>query len=229
MNSDQLKDFRLITFDLPGHGNSGKAFDPENQYCFNGLVGIIKSIVEELGLKELVLVGHSLGGHIAIQALAQIPNVVGLMVCGTPPLGIPPRFDLAFKPIPETSLIFKPEISEAEATRLSSVYGASLTIKNAVIQDVIKTDVVFRAYLGQSIANGGFVNEIDAIDHFKGLKCIVLGEKDQFINVQYIEDLNVSNLWHNKIHVIKEAEHLLHYENFVEFNNLLYDFVIDTI
>ena len=228
MNSDQLNDFRLISFDLPGHGKSDKAFHPEQQYCFKGLIQIVKGIIDELNLDKLVIVGHSLGGHVAIQSLERITNIVGLMVFGTPPLGIPPRFDLAFNPLPEVGLVFKPQITKPEAVNLSNVFCSSPEVSVSVAQDILSTDPEFRGYLGQSIIAGNFIDELITINDFSGSKCIILGDSDQMVNINYIEELGISGLWQYKIHMIKNAGHMLQYENVVDFNNILIDFLDDT-
>ena len=57
---------------LPGHGadERGDTGDVRLEECLNAITGT----VERLGLRDLVLVGHGLGGLLALQAAAQLPS-----------------------------------------------------------------------------------------------------------------------------------------------------------
>ena len=44
--------FSLYAFDLPGHGQSGKAKKPDENYSLKGLGKIVKEIIDALTIKE---------------------------------------------------------------------------------------------------------------------------------------------------------------------------------
>lgn len=74
-----------FAFDLPGHGLAGKpaGFD----YSVPGYTDFTEELLDELGLDEVVLVGTSLGGHIAGAATARRPaRVRALVLVG--PMGL---------------------------------------------------------------------------------------------------------------------------------------------
>lgn len=77
---------RLITFDLPGHGQSGDALDPVRTYSRTGLADCAVDVLEHLGVREAVVLGWSLGGHVAIEMLSRFRGMKGLVVTGTPPI-----------------------------------------------------------------------------------------------------------------------------------------------
>src|SRR5437660_7618817 len=58
-------DYQVVTLDLPGHGESGKA---RETWTVNALGQDVESVVKALGLKRVILVGHSMGGPIALAA-----------------------------------------------------------------------------------------------------------------------------------------------------------------
>ncbi len=229
LNSDILSDFRLISFDLPGHGNSEKAYNSENLYCFDGLVDIIKQQVDKLELKDFILVGHSLGGHIAIQALNNIPNVKGIMVCGTPPLAIPPRFDLAFLPEPKAEAFFKPAITEKEALGIVDLLNTKHEFKEKLVADILSSDPLFRQFLFGSIAQGRFKDEIQTLNNFNGPVCISFGENENIVNKDYINSIQIDNIWKGKVQEIENSGHLSQLDNPIAFNYLLFDFVSNII
>ncbi|HUF53603.1 MAG TPA: alpha/beta hydrolase [Dehalococcoidia bacterium] len=57
------KDHRVIALDQRGHGDSDK---PDQDYGVAGFVDDLAFVVRELGLERPVIVGHSMGGVIAI-------------------------------------------------------------------------------------------------------------------------------------------------------------------
>jgi pimeloyl-ACP methyl ester carboxylesterase len=77
---------RTIALDLPGHGGSADADDPDRSYTRQGLTDLVVEVLSMLDVREAVVLGWSLGGHVGIQMLSRFPRVVGLIITGTPPV-----------------------------------------------------------------------------------------------------------------------------------------------
>lgn len=77
--------WRGLAWDMPGYGASA----PINPLDFDGLADAVVALLDAAGLKEAVLVGHSLGGMIALHTVARHPaRVCGLVLaCCTPAFG----------------------------------------------------------------------------------------------------------------------------------------------
>jgi pimeloyl-ACP methyl ester carboxylesterase len=74
---------RTVALDLRGHGQSESPAG--NDYAVESLAGDVAAVVDELGLKRFVLVGHSMGGSAAIAYAGAHPErVAGLFLVGTP-------------------------------------------------------------------------------------------------------------------------------------------------
>lgn len=70
---------RAVAFDLPGHGQSGGL--PDGDYTFERLGEHLAEALAELGLDEILLVGHANAGSIALACAALRPGVVrGLLL-----------------------------------------------------------------------------------------------------------------------------------------------------
>ncbi len=67
-----LTAFRVAAIDLPGHGKS----DPIPQASVEGYAETVAEFLEALGSGPVLVVGHSLGGAIAIALAAQRPHAV---------------------------------------------------------------------------------------------------------------------------------------------------------
>lgn len=81
--STSFKNHRLLTLDLPGHG--GSSWITGNRYERDALVADIVHVIDSLGLQKLVIVGHSLGGNLALRVTHQLGRrVVGVVAIDTP-------------------------------------------------------------------------------------------------------------------------------------------------
>jgi pimeloyl-ACP methyl ester carboxylesterase len=70
-------DYRVVTLDQAGHGESGK---DRKVWSAAGLAGDVEAVAKSLGLKRVILVGHSMGGPVALLAAKQMPGTVVAVV-----------------------------------------------------------------------------------------------------------------------------------------------------
>jgi pimeloyl-ACP methyl ester carboxylesterase len=69
--------FTVIAPDLLGHGQSDK---PAGDYSLGSHACLVRDLMLALGHEQGTIVGHSLGGGIAMQAAYQFPELVGRLV-----------------------------------------------------------------------------------------------------------------------------------------------------
>lgn len=69
--------YRVVTIDLAGHGESGLEREVWSMRAFGQDV---TAVVEELGLDHVVLVGHSMGGPVVVEAARLLGDRVRLVV-----------------------------------------------------------------------------------------------------------------------------------------------------
>src|SRR5215208_1088737 len=69
--------FTIIAPDLLGHGQSDK---PAGDYSLGSHACLVRDLMLALGHEQGTIVGHSLGGGIAMQAAYQFPELVGRLV-----------------------------------------------------------------------------------------------------------------------------------------------------
>ncbi len=73
---------RLIAINLPGYGNS----DNLEIYSFDSIYEVLRNFIENLGLTNLSILGHSLGGMLAIDYVCRdISNIRKICLIGTTP------------------------------------------------------------------------------------------------------------------------------------------------
>src|SRR5262245_5074470 len=75
--------YRIIAWDLRGHGGSGIPDDP-SKYSHDLMLGDMAALLTSLDAAPAVLVGHSLGGYASLCFYLEHPEMVkGLVLVGT--------------------------------------------------------------------------------------------------------------------------------------------------
>lgn len=214
--ASEFKKFRCIALDLPGHGESEAAKD----YDIFLFRDVVKDLIDQLSLQKVILVGHSLGGHIALHSLPFI-RAAGVFVFGTPPLSLPLSME-AFKSHPQLPLLFKNVLSSTEISDLLRAMYSEKEIGPEEIIEFQKVDIHFRESMAQSFANGKLLDECHHLKNFDGEVAVVTLENDNFINNSYIEEV----VPHNRRRFFK-GSHNSHIEFKEDFNKLLLSFCED--
>jgi pimeloyl-ACP methyl ester carboxylesterase len=71
------RQFRVVAVDLAGHGESGLGRDGWTMQAFGADVA---AVVEKLGLERIILIGHSMGGDVIVEAARRLPGRVAGLV-----------------------------------------------------------------------------------------------------------------------------------------------------
>lgn len=75
------KYFRVIAVDLPGYGKSQKG---DYSYSMSFYAEQIKRLIDKLKLKNVVYVGHSMGGQIGIVLALKYPDLLSKLILAAP-------------------------------------------------------------------------------------------------------------------------------------------------
>jgi pimeloyl-ACP methyl ester carboxylesterase len=83
------KDFKVITIDLPGHGNSS-AWPPVHTMEF--MAEAVAKIIHHEEIKNACIIGHSLGGYVALALAKSYPEFISsLILINSDPLADTPE------------------------------------------------------------------------------------------------------------------------------------------
>lgn len=73
--------YRVVTLDLAGHGESGT---DRRSWSILGLAGDVVAVADELRLTRMILIGHSMGGPVALEAARRLHGrVLGVVLVDT--------------------------------------------------------------------------------------------------------------------------------------------------
>jgi pimeloyl-ACP methyl ester carboxylesterase len=220
--------FRCLAFDLPGHGNSAKAKDSAD-YSLPGYARILAAFAQATQAHDAVIVGWSLGGHIALEAAPALPEAAGYVIFGTPPVSSAAQMPEAFLPNPAMNTGFTADISPAEARAYAESFTAprSALCLDGFIADILRTDGAARAGLIASIGEGRFADELAIAAALTQPLAILQGDGEQLVNLAYLRTLNPPTLWRGEVQLIPAAGHAPHQETPEAFTTLLDRFLAD--
>jgi len=217
--------YRLIAFDLPGHGNSRRAPAPESSYSSVGYARTVADFASGMDLEDAIFVGWSLGGHAVLEASADLFRASGLMILGTPPVSKAEDGFAGFKGLLPTA--FTPSPSDAEIeTFVEHLFAPHFSpIPEFFAADFRNTDAAARSHLGESVPKGLYKDEISIVSsELKLPLAIACGAEEQIVDLNYLTRLKAPSLWRHEVQIIGSAGHAAQWEQPQAFDKLIDDF-----
>jgi pimeloyl-ACP methyl ester carboxylesterase len=220
---------RLVALDLPGFGDSQPLADPDAALGLQGSAQMVNAAVAALGLEDAVLVGWSLGGHVALEALRELPHCKGLLIFGTPPLAFPPDMAGAFLPNPAMAAGFAAAPGEVEIRNYVAAFFApgAANIPAFFYDDMRRADGRARVAVANSIRPGGYQDEVEIVRNLRIPLAVLQGEQEQLVSLDYLRSVPMPTLWRGEIQQVPGAGHAPQWEQPDAFNTLLTAFVAD--
>jgi pimeloyl-ACP methyl ester carboxylesterase len=152
------RDHRVVAVDLLGHGGSEK---PASGYSIPGQASAVAEVLAKLGVRDAEVVGHSLGGPVAIALAEQSPQLVNRLVAID---SIPDTSygdvgfigELPFKPvIGEALWRIKPDFSIRDGLKIA--FAPGFPVPDAFLEDVKR--MTYSAYTGSHDAFDDYTGE----------------------------------------------------------------------
>ncbi len=219
--SPALREHRLLAFDLPGHGQSGRA----GEYSLESYKRTVLAFIEQLHLTDYVLVGLSLGGHVVLQTLPELKNCRGVVAL-TVPIAKPMEPHLMYKPNPVLERVYQPDPSAADVAAYARhlLRPDATDVPDFLLRDFAQTDPNIHAGILRGVIDGHYESEKRLIQHATVPVALVVGAEDQLHNLAYLDAPNPS-IWRQAPQVVEEAGHLVPWENPDVVNRLLAEFI----
>jgi hypothetical protein len=216
LDNPLLKNYRLIAIDLPGHGDSEQASD----YSLPLFANVVNQLIIKLNLKHVLLVGHSLGGHVALHMLNLI-QPEGLLIYGTPMLQKPIDFS-GFLLNENAVALSKETSSEEEIESLLTELNYEGCEREKAKANFLRTDPKVRTSILGSVGNGNYSDELTLLKGYNGRLKVLVSLQENLVNNKYIESL--FELENNEVIGRISAGHVPHVQKQEEFNSILINF-----
>ena len=225
LESELAASFRMIALDLPGHGDSGRL--PVTEYGVPLYARRVAALATSLGIDDAVVVGWSLGGHIALEAATLLRAARGFVIYGTPPLHQPPNVEAAFLPEPA----FAAGMTGALTDEMAAAYARSFlgdagdaSLEAEFKRQILATDPNARTGLAMN-AGTPYQDQVEIVRHMERPLAILHGAEERLVGLDYLRRLEAPTLWRGEVQVIQHAGHAPHVEQPAAFNGLLAAFV----
>lgn len=200
--------YRMIAFDLPGHGASSDAPDPALTYSIHGFADAAMALLDNLDVKRAVVVGWSLGGHAALEMMERWPGTVAAWITGTPPAGAADMGE-AFLPSEHMALTFKDSFTADEAAIYAQeTVGEGVDLHPWMVEACRRADGRFRSLMMQSVVEGRDLDGRKVAETSHLPLAVVSGGAEPFVNNAFLKSVNYYNLWHSKVHVLEGLGHM---------------------
>lgn len=222
LNSPWLKDYRLVAFDLPAHGQSSVF----HSYTMPALGEVIHTAVNQLAKDgQFIIAGVSIGSNIVAESLAFGQDAAGIVLAG--PCIVGGNIGLQEVTIPDIDLhVGFVEAAPVEEVRTYATL-AGLSESGSDWEDFktayYEADKGFRPALWESIISGQYSDEIALLQKAGIPAFVAFGEEEKVCNIQYLDGVQLP-LWENKIFKLPAAGHLLQLNQPAIFNQHLKTF-----
>lgn len=229
LNTDLFKDYRLIAFDLPGHGKSFASKNPDDDYSPVGTAKILSQAVKILaGADPFILTGFSYGSNLVTEILQYDVFPSGMVLVGSCVIGINHSLEKVFVPTIEPSIFFYNETDKKIVAKFLNQAIRSVDIEHVgnLIEDYLNVSAEFKSALFKTAAQGKITDEILALQKLNIPVCLIFGIEDNLVNIDYLDDKPFP-LWRNQIYKLTEAGHWVNIDNPVVVNQLIYDYATE--
>jgi len=236
-NIESLKQhYRCIAIDLPGNGLSGRG---DYAYGINFFAGCVYDFIRRMQLKNLAIVGHSMGGQIALTVLANEPAAAEKLV-----LCAPAGFEVftAIERTLYTSGLYFFDLFSSDENSLRQTIQSSFY--NFVQEGRLMTDELvalmrkyphkaYRAMIEACIH--GMLHEpvYDALPRIQQPTLVLFGEYDALIPNRFIHhtttrqlaEEGVKRMPHAQLEILPNCGHFLQIEKADVVNTFIRNFV----
>lgn len=224
-------DWRLIALDLPGHGASEDARNPEKSYQIGGYAEMAEEVLAKMGVEKPVLVGWSLGGHIVLEMVGRGYQAAGVMISGTPP--IQPSIEClmsAFNIDPSAeNLTGKRDFTDQDALMYATATSATAGgLDGHFLAAAKRTDGRAREIMFGSVATGAPLDEQAIVASMTMPLAVVNGAGDAFLRHDYFGSIPYGSLWPQGVVTVEDAGHAPFLQAPQTFDALLKEFVEST-
>lgn len=205
------KEFNPILLDLPGHGESGEEGESEiGKYAEH-----VYDFIKALGLPEVFLVGHSMGGAIVQTMALKYPEAIkGIILVGT---GARLRvLPMILNGIREN---FEKTVRQINEMHFSRKVSPDLLAKSLEYMLKVRPDILYGDYL--ACDRFDIMQEVEKID----LPALILcGDEDQLTPVKYSQFLR-DRIRASRLEVLPGAGHMVMMESPSAFNETIREFI----
>jgi pyruvate dehydrogenase E2 component (dihydrolipoamide acetyltransferase) len=212
---DLAERFRTIALDLPGHGGSTKSVGSGD---IKTLTAAVSALLDALDVQAAHLVGHSMGGAIALELAELAPGRVRSLTLISP-AGLGGEVNMAYV----DGLIEARRPKQLSQT-LELLFADPGLVNREMTENLLRfkrldgVDGALRAIAGANFPDGRQAASYrEALARFAGPAVVVWGRQDRILPASHSESLPARV----EVSILDDAGHMAHMEKAAEVNRLI--------
>lgn len=214
--------YRVVSVDLPGHGLSGSYSVNTMEKCAE----VVKSVLDNLGITNAVIAGHSMGGYVAVEAIKLYPSLFSalIMINSTPFADPPEKIEDRHR---EIEIIKQNKIHTLIKLAVSNMFSKANLSK--MEEKIVEISEIAEVHDPEGIAASlkGLIIRSDNTQFLSNLSfpiIFIFGEHDNYISKEKRESI-ISSLPRAKFHTLSQSGH----NSFIEEPQICAQPIIDFI
>lgn len=209
--------FHSVTYDMRGWGQSGAA---ESGYSVAELANEAASLIQQLGLKKYVLIGHSMGGKVAQLLASRHPaGLIGLILVA-PAAPTPIRF-------PDEALQQQIHAYDNRETVLQTIaFLSSRAPEPAVVEQIVEDSLSGVPEAKLAWPTSAILEDISSEALRIAVPTLVLaGEQDRLDSIEQHRREIIARIPNARLEIIADSGHLIPIDEPVKLARAIAEFV----
>ena len=217
------ENYRVIAYDIRGHGNSDAGFD---EFSIELFVIDLLRLMEKLKIEKSILCGLSLGGYIALNAVLKHPDRFdGLILNDTQCISDTP--EIKENRCLAIIRIMKNGVEQYADEIIKNLFAPESFTKKKNVIDAVKEMIISTPK--QSLCNTlhALAERKETCDQLPQINIpvlIMVGKEDKITPIAAAQQMH-EKMFNSKLEIIQQAGHLSNLENPTTFNTHLVNFL----
>jgi pimeloyl-ACP methyl ester carboxylesterase len=209
-----MQGFNVLSVDLPGHGNS----EGSSLKSIEEISDWIKSLMEKLNIKKIIIIGHSQGSLVGIDFAAKYPELISRLVLVAGSYKMPVNQDL----------INYAEAGDEKAVLLMMKWGyegSKAFIGGNPVKKIINSSRDIREILAVDLnACNNYKGGKESLEKINCPTLCIFGDLDKMIPLE-VGNKMASMIKNSKKKVISNCGHMIIFEKALEMRKIVKEFL----
>jgi len=206
--------FNILSVDLPGHGNSeGPSLESIEQ-----ISNWVKSLMNVLGIKKIIIIGHSQGSLVGIDFASRYPNLISSLVLVAGSYKMPVNQDL----------INYAEAGDEKAVLLMMKWGyegSKAFIGGNPVKKIINSSREIREVLAVDLnACNNYKDGKESLEKINCPTLCIFGDLDKMVPLE-VGNKMVSMIKNSEKKIINNCGHMIIFEKAFEMRKTVKEFL----
>jgi len=217
------ENYRVIAYDIRGHGNSDPGID---EFFIELFVNDLLHLMKKLGIEKSILCGLSLGGYIALNAALKYPDRFDALILNDTQC-IADTPEIKENRCQAIIRIMKDGVEQYANEIVKNLFALESFTKKENVIDTVKEMIINTPK--QSLCNTlhALAERKETCSRLKEINIptlIMVGNEDKITPIAVAQKMH-EKLLTSKLEIIPQAGHLSNLENPIAFNNHLVKFL----